>query len=64
MQVFWYGRSAMIGAEGDNIVAAANFTIEKGEKFGEVAIERDENVLNFAAARTEGVANVVDVKSS
>src|SRR5262245_7464143 len=51
---------SVIGAEGYHVVAATNFAIEMGKEFGEVAIEGNQDVLNFAAARTEVVTNPID----
>lgn len=60
LEVFGDGRAAMIGAEGDYVISAADGFIEVREKCGEVAIEAREFVLDFPTARAEGVRDIVE----
>src|SRR5690348_9055433 len=53
----WY--DAVIGAERNDVIAAANFFVEEGEQLGNVFVESDQDVLHFAAAWSEGVAGIV-----
>jgi len=49
----------MVGAEGDDVISATDFLVEMSEKIAKIFVEADENVLNLAAARAEGVAHAV-----
>src|SRR5262252_9942147 len=59
LQVFRNRNHAVVGAEGNDVIAAADFLIEMREEIAKVFVEADENVLNFAAARAESVADVI-----
>src|SRR5213079_2400944 len=59
LEVFRSGSHAVVGAKGDDVISATDLLVEMGEKIGEIFVEADENVLNLAAARTEGVAHAV-----
>ena len=59
LEVFRSGSNAMVGAEGDDVISATDFLVEMSEKIAKIFVEADENVLNLAAARAEGVAHAV-----
>jgi hypothetical protein len=47
----------VVGAEGDDVISPADFFIEVREQLAEILVERDQDVLDFAAARAELVAD-------
>src|SRR5215472_15755364 len=59
VHVFGGGSHAVVGAQRDEVIASADFLVETGEEIAKVFVQPDENVLDFAAARTESVADVV-----
>jgi len=50
----------VVGAQGHHIVATADFLVQMGEQVAEVLVQADQDFLDFAAARAEGVADVID----
>src|SRR6266852_8496625 len=60
LHVFGNGDDAVVGAEGDDVISAADFLVEMREEIGEILVQTHENVLNFAAAGAEFVADEVN----
>jgi len=54
----------VVGAQGDNIISAADLFIQMGEKVAEIFVQSHKNVLDFAAAGAEFVADVIKRTSS
>src|SRR5438034_11156314 len=53
------GHDAVVRAEGHNIVALSDGTVEVGKKGAQIPVEPRKNVLDFPAARAEGVSHII-----
>src|SRR5439155_25058349 len=64
LHVFGNRDDAVVGAQRDDVISAADFGIQVREQIGEILVQAHKNVLNFAAARTKCVADDVDGRIS